>query len=286
MQKRDANNKCPVNPGDVTSVGVSGSAVLAVIDPTEWPEPDVAVLGAVRVHGAPVTAGQRALVAALVLHRHDGASTETLIDAIWPHGAPNSARASVQNQVARVRRVLGAGSIIHADGRYRLAGTTDVDRMEHAVEQLNQPTGAASTQVIAAALDLWRGVAYEDLPDDHYAQVERVALEQQRSALIERLASEWLRAGHTTNTTTLLRVRVAAAPFHERAWELLITALYESDRRTEALATYMEFETLLADRLGTTPSQRVRALRAAIADERPLSTCAETPAAHLERQLA
>ncbi|MEO1056102.1 MAG: BTAD domain-containing putative transcriptional regulator [Actinomycetota bacterium] len=265
---------------------MSGSPVIAVIDPAEWPDPDVSVLGTARVHGAPVTAGQRALVAALVLHRHDGASTDTLIDAIWPHGAPNSARASVQNQVARLRRVLGAGSIVYADGRYRLAGTTDVDRMEHAVEQLSQPGGAASTPVIAAALDLWRGVAFEDLPDDHHAQVARVALEQQRSALVERLAAEWLRAGRTADTTTLLRVRTAEAPFHERAWELLITALYECDRRTEALATYMEFETLLAERLGTTPSQRVRALRSTIADERPLSTCAEAPMAHLARQLA
>ncbi|MEM9515288.1 MAG: BTAD domain-containing putative transcriptional regulator [Actinomycetota bacterium] len=265
---------------------MSGTAVLAVIDPAEWPAPDVAVLGTVRVNGAPVTAGQRALVAALVLHRHDGASTETLIDAIWPHGAPNSARASVQNQVARLRRVLGAGSIVYADGRYRLAGTTDVGRMDHAVEQLNQPIGAASTPVIAAALDLWRGVAFEDLPDDHDAQVARVTLEQQRSALVERLAEEWLRAARTADTTALLRVRVAHAPFHERAWELLITALYESDRRTEALATYAEFETLLAERLDTTPSQRVRALRSTIADERPLSTCTAAPMAHPGRQPA
>ena len=115
---------------------MSGTAVLTGLDPTERPEPDVAVLGSARVHGSAVTPGQRALVAALVLHRRDGATTDALIDAVWPHGAPNSGRASVQNQIARLRRRLGLRSITHIDGRYQLAGSTDVDRMAHAVEQL------------------------------------------------------------------------------------------------------------------------------------------------------
>ncbi|NQY56440.1 MAG: hypothetical protein HRT86_08140 [Ilumatobacteraceae bacterium] len=50
--------------------------------------------------------------------------------------APNSGRASVQNQIARLRRRLGLRSITHIDGRYQLAGSTDVDCMAHAVEQL------------------------------------------------------------------------------------------------------------------------------------------------------
>ena len=53
---------------------------------------------------------------------------------------------------------------------------------------------------------------------------------------------------------------MAAYPYQEGLWELLITALYRAGRQADALATYQRVRTLLADELGLAPGPRLQEL--------------------------
>lgn len=231
----------------------------------------VNALGPLQVRGHSVTPSQRSLLAALVLTRRTGATTDDLIDALWPRGAPVSARASVQNQITRLRRALGTGTIVTRDGRYVLGVSTDVDRFEEVALATAQPVGTVAPATIERGLALWRGIPFGELADHHDAQVARVRLTSVRAQLVERLAVERLARGRYDDAATALHVHVADEPFHERAWELLIAARYLAGRRTEALADYVTLEDVLAERLDIRPSAALRQLRVTIATERPLN---------------
>ena len=69
----------------------------------------------------------------------------------------------------------------------------------------------------------------------------------------------------------MLRARTTADPFHDRAWELLLIALYLANRRTEALATYAEYARFLGEQFAVAPSSSMRDLRRIVADELSLS---------------
>ncbi len=57
-----------------------------------------------------------------------------------------------------------------------------------------------------------------------------------------------------------LEAAVAAFPFHEALWQLLITALYRAGRQADALAAYQRVRALLADELGLEPGPGLRQL--------------------------
>ena len=59
-------------------------------------------------------------MAILAVRRPGAVSVESLIEALWSDGAPVSARKTVQNNVLRVRRKLGATTIETVGDGYRL----------------------------------------------------------------------------------------------------------------------------------------------------------------------
>ena len=232
----------------------------------------VTVLGPVTLDGEAVTRGQRAVVAALILHGGDGATLDDLIDAVWPSGGPAAARASVQNQIARLRSTFGPDVVTHRSGRYRFCGATDVARFEAlASPWIDRPPCPESIDDLVAALALWRDMPYGVLTDHDAASVERVRLEHLRAAAIETLAMSLMAANRLVDAVGTLMARTTADPFHDRAWELLLIALYLANRRTEALATYAEYARFLDEQFAVEPSSRMRDLRRTVADELPLS---------------
>jgi DNA-binding SARP family transcriptional activator len=87
----------------------------------------VTVLGPVTIDGVAVTRRQQIVLAALASFGDDGAGTDRLIEAVWPDAIPRSARASLQNQVARLRAGFGADAIETIDDGYRLRRSTDAE---------------------------------------------------------------------------------------------------------------------------------------------------------------
>ena len=65
-----------------------------------------------------------------------------------------------------------------------------------------------------------------------------------------------------------LESAVAANPYQERLWELLIAALYQAGRQADALAAFQRVRVLLADDLGLEPGPRLKELERQVLDQR------------------
>lgn len=217
---------------------------------------EVSVLGPTMIGSATPTPGQRALVAALALAGPDGAGIETLADAVWAGRPPSSARASLQNQMTRLRRVHGDELIVCDQGRYRLGVATDVERFSRVVGAVTTPPiDPPSIAALTQALGLWRGVPFTDLDDCHRADIERSRLVQERARAAEILAAGRLARGDLDRCVADLWLEVEDDPFRDRAWELLFVALQRAGRAVEAAAAHGAHLERLRDRLGLFPSE-------------------------------
>jgi DNA-binding SARP family transcriptional activator len=92
---------------------------------------EIRVLGPVELvdEGAVVglPALERTLVAALAARVGERVAAEVLEEALWPTRRPDTARKTLQGYIMRLRRVLGAESIVHQSGGYRLEPNFHVD---------------------------------------------------------------------------------------------------------------------------------------------------------------
>jgi predicted ATPase/DNA-binding SARP family transcriptional activator len=204
--------------------------------------------------GVPVPLGgprPRAVLAALLLSAGRPVHIDTLVDAVWGDTPPGTAVKTVQKYVSHLRAQLGDGVIVSRPAGYELvAGELDSRRFEALVDSPDAE----------AALDLWRGEPYGDLPDFAAAQAERRRLAELRMSAVEALAEARLALGRYGPLVGWLEQLVAADPLRERLWGVLMLALYRSGRQAEALAAYQRLRTALIEELGTEPTPALRAL--------------------------
>ena len=116
--------------------------------------------------------------------------------------------------------------------------------------------GAAD--LCAAALERYRGEVLPGAGD--WVIPHRARLDEARMKLLETWFSARLRLGDAGEAIGELEAAVAAYPFQEGLWELLITALYRADRQADALATYQRVRAWLADELGLDPGPGLKQL--------------------------
>lgn len=222
-------------------------------------------LGRTAVDGATLTRRQRSVIAALIFHRQSGASTETVIDAVWGEEVPGSARQSLQNQIARLRARFGTDLIVTDAAGYHLGRACDVDDFERTLHPaLRRPASADAVSVLETCLRAWRGTPYIDLPDHHGVDIERARLVELHAQGVEHLAAARLAAGDARRAVPELAALTEDDPYRERRWELLMLALQVEGRRTEALAVFARAARRFALDLGTQPSRRMQRLRARI----------------------
>ncbi len=231
----------------------------------------------------------RALLTVLALRAGRTVPVAELVDEVW-HGdePPADAVAALQALVGRLRRALGRGRVISADGGYRLdARPEDVDA--HRFERLTaEGTAALGTDPARAAalldegLALWRGPALADLPDRDAEAARREArrLDARRARLDAALA-----LGEARTALPELTALCAAHPLDEPLQALRLRALRDTGRPAEALAAYEAVRRAFATRLGTDPSPALRALHAELLAPDPTAPgpgpgpAATTPAA-------
>ncbi len=107
------------------------------------------------------------------------------------------------------------------------------------------------------ALDLWRGRALADLEEWEPGRVAAARLEGLRMDAEELLVAAELGAGHAQAVLEQARTLVAQAPFRERRWVLLATALHQAGRQADALGAVKRARTMLADELGLDPGREL-----------------------------
>ena len=88
----------------------------------------------------------------------------------------------------------------------------------------------------------------------------RARLDAARLTLLETALAARLRLGRDGDVIGDVEAAVAAHPYQESLWGLLITALYRAGRQADALAAYRRVRTLLADELGLVPGQQLQQL--------------------------
>ena len=112
------------------------------------------------------------------------------------------------------------------------------------------------------ALGLWRGVPFEELEGWDPADAEAARLAELQRLAAEELMDAELACGHHVSCVAELERMVAAEPFRERRWAMLMLALYRCGRQAEALRAYQRARTALASELGIEPGTRASGARA------------------------
>ena len=210
---------------------------------------------------------QRALLVFLLLRAGETVSTDALIEALWGEGAPRTARASLQNTVAQLRRLLGPGVVASEPGGYRLevvSEQVDLGRFERLTAEARSGVAAERAERLREALGLWRGPPLAELVYEPFAAQEVARLEELRTAAYEDLIDAELACGGGGDLVAELEALVAEHPFRERFRAQLMLALYRAGRQAEALDAYRAARRTLVDELGIEPGAPLSELEQAI----------------------
>jgi len=239
------------------------------------------VLGPVEALGpsGSVTLGgpkQRLLLAVLVLHAGELVSRAEIVDALWPEQPPPGATHTVETYVSRLRAgfraagaedeavvsAVGGYRLVRADNRFDLIAFTELAASARATLQRGE--AQAASELAREALALWRGPALAGISEEPGVRAAAGALEDRRLEVLETRAEAELALGHEVELIPQLRAETARHPLRERAYELLMLALYRAGRQAEALEVYRAVHAHLSDELGLEPGPALRELQARV----------------------
>ena len=232
------------------------------------------VLGPLEVSDAdgPVPLGgpkQRLVLAHLVLGANHVVPAERLIDALWGDDLPDDPRATLRVYVSRLRSALGQdaiegrppGYLLHAE-RDEVDAVRFEELLSEAIRGTVDPRLTVGT--LDEAIELWRGPALADLATESSLSSEIARLEEHHLQAVEEKVSAQLALGLHVDVIGELGTLTATHPLRERAWGLLMLALYRSGRQADALTAYRRARELLADELGVDPTAGLQGLQAQI----------------------
>jgi DNA-binding SARP family transcriptional activator len=208
---------------------------------------------------------QRALLARLLVDANRVVSADRLTTDLW-EAAPQDAHGALQNQVSRLRKVLGERLVTKAPGylvRVEPA-ELDLDRFRSLVAEAGSTSElAARSRLLREADGLFRGPPLADV-DAPFAASEAAALEELRLAAIEGRVDTDLERGRHSELVPELGALVRAHPLRERLRGQQILALYRCGRQADALDAYRATKRMLDEELGLEPSPALRELERAI----------------------
>ena len=221
-------------------------------------------------------AKERALLAVLALNVGHNVPVAALEAAVWGDDPPPTVMKSLRNQVVRLRRHLGAESIVTSAEGYRLAlppEAVDATRLRRALEAPADggmdggPAGARRR--LAEAEALWRGEPLTDLADTPERQQQVEQLRESWHRVRDARIRADLDLGHHVSAAAELERLVAEEPLREPLWGLLMLALYRGGRQVDALRAYGRLRTRLGEEWGVDPSPELQRLQWQILRQHP-----------------
>lgn len=221
----------------------------------------------------------RALLARLIVARGRVVPLSVLIEDLWHRPSPGPV-GTLRTFVGDLRRVLeperpprAPARLLVTDGAgYALrVGADGVDawRFERAVDGARTATADAALQTLTRAFAWWRGPAFADVVDEHWARTEHVRLTERRLDAVELRAGARLELGRAAEAIPDLTAHVAGHPWREQGWRLLALALYRSARQGEALEVLRRARALLDEQLGVPPGPALARLQTDILRRAP-----------------
>jgi DNA-binding SARP family transcriptional activator len=208
---------------------------------------------------------QRVVLALLAAEVGKPVSVDTLIDGVWGDEPTTGARSTLQTYVSNLRAAIG-DVIVRDGGGYRLVAdpeNVDAVEFEQAVERataLVESDPAEAAQRLRAALALWRGHPYADVPCAFPLELEARRLEELRLRAVEMRIEAELALGRHAPLIAELEVLCEEFPIYERFRAQHMLALYRSGRQAEALRGYQKTRTYLSEELGLEPSAQLQEL--------------------------
>ncbi|HET9287371.1 MAG TPA: BTAD domain-containing putative transcriptional regulator [Gaiella sp.] len=240
------------------------------------------MLGPIEVVGdaGPVRLGgenARAILAALMLQRGRGVSSESLVHAVWQR-PPATAGHAVAVYVSRLRQALAtAGAdrerIVTRGAGYALEiepEELDLELFRAAAtrgrEALGRRDWATAWTTLDDALGMWRATPLACLTTSPLIDA-RFELDEERLSVVEDRFHAGLELGLHHDLVSDLRSLTREHPERERAWSALMLALYRSGRQGEALEVFLEARRQLDTSFGIEPGPALRELQRQILDQ-------------------
>ncbi|MFJ6675946.1 BTAD domain-containing putative transcriptional regulator [Actinosynnema sp. NPDC091369] len=217
---------------------------------------------------------QRTLLGVLMERANQSVPVDVLTHALWGDLPDSRAAQKLQLHVHRLRGVLDSPDrLTFCPNGYQLNTRTDEVDAERFEALVKAGTTAAkhdpqrAIESLRAALALYRGTPFADLEVTVLADWAR-RLAERRLAAVESLHEAESACGvHQVGELTDL---VREHPWRERLHGSLMTALYRTGRRTEALDAYRRARHALVSELGLEPGPELRELhRRILADDLP-----------------
>ncbi len=120
-------------------------------------------------------------------------------------------------------------------------------------------------RALERALALWRGPAFDEFAHEEWAAGGAARLNELHAAAIEDRVEGLVEAGRCSEAIAELSDHIAHHPLRDRPRGLLMRALAGDGRQADALRTLRDYRHLLAEEVGTEPSEAVQLIGRRIA---------------------
>ncbi|MFJ7272798.1 BTAD domain-containing putative transcriptional regulator [Streptomyces sp. NPDC099050] len=221
----------------------------------------------------------RQLLSLLVLQSGAVVSHGSLVDELWSKEPPKTALPTLRTHVYHLRKILkeGSGSAVMPELLHTWSAgyvlrvepeQVDAEAFRRLAREGEKLLNAGDLQegayVLSRALDLWSGGVLTDVTcgpvlTQHVQHLEEVHMR----VLQQRIGAE-MQLGHHGLLAAELKSLVTRHPLNEWLHGQLITALYRSGRRGDALRAYQELRGILQEELGLDPSRALQQMQRAI----------------------
>ena len=216
---------------------------------------------------------RRAVLALLAVAEGRAVATVDLLDALWPGGVPDSARATLQSHVSRLRGHLGSAAVLleGLTGAYRLrldeagSGSTDVAQARALLATARTVGPGDAHRLLAEARSLWRGVALAEFDDVRPLAALAVTLHTLRDSVDQAYAAAAIDADAADDAVEVATALVAGDPLSEAAVLILMRALDAAGRAADALRAGHDHRDRLVTEAGLEPSPALNELERTIA---------------------
>ena len=211
---------------------------------------------------------ERRVLACLATQPDATVALDTLTEAVFDGVAVDGANERLQNHISRLRKRLGATTIVTSGRGYRLStGSASVDwqRFEYLLVSARRESDPSRVVTsLAEALSLWRGHPLPELENWSSAQLLAGRLAELRRGAEEDHTEALLSSGSAFEAVVALQSLVVEEPLRERRWALLMLALQQTGRHADALRAYQRASHELGE-IGLEPGHELRELERTIA---------------------